>query len=161
VSIRVKSIEPWNYGMKNYRYGSAVESGTFFIQDTTYDNYAAISTNNAAYLLIKDIVANSDSFKLRKERGTDAGEVLVDYEAPFIALQPGQKVRLSNYASSGTDTVGVITSGTTARTALSVNANGKVCEKQSTGEGSTALFTMIENDIADDGTIYIQIDAIS
>jgi len=160
MSVRVKEI-PKYLELISKKYGSAVRSGRIFILSTSDDEYAQISINSAAFILLKDVVADSDTFKLHRIEGVDAGEVLVDKMGPYGILAPGQIWRLTELSSSGTDTVGVVSAATSVRTQLGVNANGKLCVKQSAGEGSTAIAMLLENDIASDGSIRVMITNVT
>jgi hypothetical protein len=71
------------------------------------------------------------------------------------------KIKSSQFASSGTDSVGVITASTTVRTLLSVNDLGNICEKQTSSVGSTEIAILVDNDIATDGTITYRITNVT
>lgn len=159
--LKVQGIGAADMPIVSKLYASAIRSGCIFIQSVSDADYAAISINSANFMLLKDIVANNDTLTLHRLLGTDAGEIKVDTQAPFLKLVPGMKITLTNYSSSGTDTIGNVDSSTAVRTALGVERGGKLCVKQSSGEGSTQIALLVANDIATDSSITVEIVSVT
>ena len=132
---------------------TAARGGKFYIRDLTDPTILAVSTNRANYVTIEDSVdSTSAQYKFDKARGLNPG-IEAGKQQKCLILVPGVEFEIETYASTGT---GAITTSTSIDGQLGVNATGFLCEKQSSGAGSTALARLIGNHITARNTVRIK-----
>lgn len=124
-------------------YGSAALSGSILYRnpDPASDDQLYLSTNEAQYLIHKDITTDGPSLD-EKVMGVEHAEIKAGDPAPVILLKPGMEFVTTYYGSSST---GAISAATAADSDLGVDDNGRIIVKQSSGIGSTKRFRLLEN----------------
>ncbi len=135
-------------------YGAAVPGGTIFMRNPSDDDALQISTNHAQYVSFVDMVAVDTTFKWEKARGIDSG-IEVDKPLKVLNLVPGIEFEIETFNSDSSGAY-EINSSTAGDAALGVDANGQLCAKQSSGDGSSQLFTLLANHIAARKTIEVR-----
>ena len=125
-------------------YDSAVKGGTIFMRSPSDQSKLYVSTNVAWYASFDDMVDfDSDTVRFERARGLDPGTE-TGKGLKVLNLVPGLEFETEWWTSTGT---GAVDYSTALGTALGVDGSGKLCEKQTSGAGSTQRFTLIGNHV--------------
>ena len=127
--------------------------GVILTRDPAETDQLQLATNEAHYMLLKRVTTDGPD-KWDVMNGVDKGVAKTGDLVPVALLAEPQEWKLKTFKSTSTDG---ISSSSVVGTRLGV-ADGLIQGLADSGDGSVALFRLMANDMASDGSITVRVD---